>query len=95
MMFESVWALITNNKIFASRSSSKLVKVTSRYLGDCLLDQQKAAHIKMNLSKVFDILILPNIAITQDDQEEYEESPDAYIKNDLEESENETRRKYC
>ena len=27
--------------------------------------------------------------------EEYEDDPDAYIRNDLEESEMETRRRYC
>ena len=43
----------------------------------------------------FDILILPNIAITQEDEDEYEDDPDAYIKNDLEESDVETRRRYC
>ena len=45
--------------------------------------------------KIFDILILPNIAITEDDAEEYEDDPDAYIRNDLEESDVETRRRHC
>lgn len=45
--------------------------------------------------KIFDILILPNISITAEDLDEYEEEPDAYIRNDLEESDMETRRRYC
>jgi len=49
----------------------------------------------MNLMKIFDILILPNISITPEDQEEFEDDPDAYIRNDLEESDTETRRRYC
>jgi hypothetical protein len=54
----------------------------------------KQAFIKMNLIKIFDILILPNISITEEDKDEYEDSPDAYIKNDLEESDAETRRRH-
>jgi hypothetical protein len=32
-------------------------------------------------------LILPNISVTPEDIEEYDDDPDAYIRNDLEESE--------
>lgn len=42
---------------------------------------------------IFQTIILPNISITQDDQDEYEDEPDMYIKNDLEESDTETRRR--
>lgn len=45
--------------------------------------------------KIFDILVLPNIAITEDDKDEYEDEPDAYIRNDLEETDVETRRRHC
>jgi len=45
--------------------------------------------------KIFDLLILPNISITEDDFNEYEDDPDAYIRNDLEESDTETRRRHC
>ena len=45
--------------------------------------------------KIFDILILPNISITPDDKDEFEDDPDAYIRNDLEESDTETRRRHC
>ena len=51
--------------------------------------------MKMNLLKIFDILILPNIAITEEDENEYEDDPDAYIRNDLEEADVETRRRHC
>ena len=45
--------------------------------------------------KIFDCLVMPNIAITEYDKEEYEEDPDAYIRNDLEEADTETRRRNC
>ena len=39
--------------------------------------------------------MLPNISITKEDEDEYEDEPQTYIKNDLEESDLETRRRQC
>ena len=64
-------------------------------MGEMCNQQSKQEFIKMNLIKIFDILILPNISITAEDQDEYEDDPDAYIRNDLEESDMETRRRHC
>jgi len=47
------------------------------------------------LSLLFNVLVLPNISITEEDIDEYEDDPQAYIKNDLEESDQETRRRQC
>ena len=44
---------------------------------------------------LFTLIIIPNISITEDDLEEYEFEPDTYVKNDLEESDTETRRRQC
>ena len=41
------------------------------------------------------MLVLPNIAVTEQDLEDYECEPQVYIKNDLEESDAETRRRHC
>lgn len=51
--------------------------------------------MKQNLQSIFTSLILPNIAMTQQDHDEYEDEPEVYIKNDLEESDTETRRRQC
>jgi hypothetical protein len=64
-------------------------------MGEITLMPSKHAFIKMNLMKIFDLLILPNISITEDDHNEYEDDADAYIRNDLEESDVETRRRHC
>jgi len=64
-------------------------------MGEISNNPSKSEFIKMNLMKIFDILVLPNIAITSEDQDEYEDDPDAYIRNDLEESDVETRRRHC
>ena len=42
---------------------------------------------------LFSLIIVPNISITNDDLEEYEFEPESYIRNDLEESDTETRRR--
>lgn len=42
---------------------------------------------------LFSLIAIPNIAITDDDIYEYEGEPDSYIKNDLEESDTDTRRR--
>ncbi len=40
-------------------------------------------------------IVVPNISITQEDVDLFEDEPDAYIKIDLEESDLETRRRLC
>ena len=54
-----------------------------------------AQFYKQNMLNLFTLLIVPNISITSDDLEEYEFEPDTYVKNDLEESDTETRRRQC
>ena len=40
-------------------------------------------------------MILPNISITQKEIEEFDDDPAAYITNDLEEGNTESRRSHC
>ena len=51
--------------------------------------------IKQNLETLLQVLVIPNISVTEQDLEEYEYEPAQYIKNDLEESDAETRRRHC
>ncbi len=53
------------------------------------------AFFKENMVPLFQLIIVPNISITEDDFEEYEMEPDSYIRNDLEESDQDTRRREC
>lgn len=53
------------------------------------------AFFKDNMVPLFQLIIVPNISITEDDIEEYEMEPESYIKNDLEESDQDTRRREC
>ena len=91
----SIWGAIESNKVQPIKSCEKLFRATVKYIGEMTNVKSKNEFVKNNLMKIFDILILPNIAITQEDEDEYEDDPDAYIKNDLEESDVETRRRYC
>ena len=93
--FQAIWSLIDQNKVQATKKSENLIKTTMKYLGDVINNPSKVDFIKQNLQKIFDILILPNIALTAEDQEEYEDDPHAFIRNDLEESDVETRRRNC
>jgi len=87
--------LVDQNKVQPTKQGEKLVRVIVKYMGEMANQPSKAEFMKMNLIKIFDILILPNISITPEDMEEYEDDHDAYIRNDLEESDTETRRRHC
>jgi hypothetical protein len=56
--------MIENKKVQATKSSEKLVRITVKYMGDMANQQSKQEFLKINLVKIFDILILPNISIT-------------------------------
>ena len=94
-MLYAIWAMIENNKVCATKQHEKLVRAVVKYLGEMTNVPSKHEFLKMNLIKIFDILVLPNISITAEDADEYEDDPDAYIRNDLEESDVETRRRHC
>jgi len=44
---------------------------------------------------IYTVLVEPNISITQEDIDEFQDEPQTFIKNDLEESDSETRRRQC
>jgi exportin-2 (importin alpha re-exporter) len=94
-MFQAIWQLVERGGVQPTKQSEKLVRITVKYMGEMVSQASKQEFIKMNLIKIFDILILPNISITAEDLEEYEDDADAYIRNDLEESDTETRRRHC
>ena len=93
--FNKIWEQISQNKITAARECERLIFAIVRYLGECAALPIYRDIIKGNLQNLFQVLILPNIAITDQDLEDYELEPQQYIKNDLEESDAETRRRHC
>ena len=93
MTTTKIWGLISDGKITATRECERLVQAIVRYLGECVMLPNYAEFIKTNLQSIFEVVVLPNISITQEDVDEYEDEPQTYIKNDLEESDAETRRR--
>ena len=64
-------------------------------MGDCINLPNYSDFIRLNLKGLFELLVLHLISITQEDVDEYECEPETYIKNDLEESDADTRRRNC
>jgi hypothetical protein len=87
--------VIAENRVTAAREAERLVFALVKYIGECTNLPHFAEFIKSNLSLLFQVLILPNISLTQEDVDEFEDDPQQYIKNDLEESDQETRRRHC
>ena len=95
VFFQKIWEIIAENRIVAGRESERLVFAIIKYVGEASGLPNYTEFLKHNLSTIFKVLVLPNIAITQEDIDEFEDEPETYIKNDLEESDQETRRRYC
>jgi len=86
---------VEQQKLTATKECERLVQAVVRYLGECVNLPNYNEFIKTNLQAIFEVIVLPNISITQEDVDEYEDEPGTYIKNDLEESDTETRRRQC
>lgn len=87
--------MVLNGQVSASKQNEKLVQVVIRYLSEMSTFPDLVEFFRGIMLQLFTLLIVPNISITEDDLEEYEMEPEQYIKNDLEESDTETRRRQC
>ena len=65
------------------------------YLGDAATQPDKKEFVEKNLMKIFQNIVIPNIAITAEEKDDFEEDPEQFIRNDLEEADLETRRRNC
>ena len=63
------------NKISANRECERHIFAIVRYLGECASLPTYREFIKQNLEVLFQVLIVPNISITEQDLEEYEFEP--------------------
>lgn len=93
--FDRIWGMVINKQVPSSKSHEKLIQAVIRYLSEMAGYQELAPFFKTNMLSLFSLLIVPNISITEDDLEEYEFEPESYVRNDLEESDTETRRRQC
>lgn len=93
--FQQIWSLVGNRALTANKSCERLVFAVVRYMGDCITLPNYCEFLKQNLHPIFEVLVLPFVSITQEDIDEFEDEPQAYIRNDLEESDVDTRRQKC
>ena len=95
LFFQKIWDQVAQQKIAPVRECDRLIFAIVKYIGDSAGIAKYKDFIGQNLEPLFQVLVLPNISITEQDLEDYECEPAQYIKNDLEESDAETRRRIC
>jgi len=93
--FERVWGMVCNRQVPAVKANEKLLQAVIRYLSEMSTYGELSDFFKGNMMTLFSLLVLPNISLTADDMEEYEYEPESFVRNDLEESDTETRRRQC
>jgi hypothetical protein len=91
--FERIWGMVQNKQVPATKSHEKLIQAVIRYLNEMASYPDLADFFKTNMMNLFHQLVIPNITLTEDDREEYEFEPETFVRNDLEESDTETRRR--
>jgi Cse1 len=91
--FGKIWQMVLNKWVTANKQNEKLIQNVIKYLSEMSNYPDLTEFFKINMLNIFTLIIVPNISITEDDLEEYEFEPDTYVKNDLEESDAETRRR--
>ena len=87
--------MVLNKWVVSTKQNEKLIQNVIKYLSEMSNYPDMSDFFKNNMLNLFTLIIVPNISITEDDLEEYEFEPDTYVKNDLEESDTETRRRQC
>lgn len=93
--FDRIWGMVCNQQVQATKHNEKLVQAVIRYLSEMSSYPDLADFFKTNMLAIFSLIVVPNISITEEDEEEYAMEPETYIRNDLEESDAETRRRQC
>ncbi len=87
--------MVCNNKVPATKQNEKLIMALVRYLAEMLGHQSLVEFFRVNMMALFTLVILPNISLTEEDIDEYQDEPEVFIRNDLEESDFDTKRRMC
>ena len=75
VFFQSIWQIIAENRITAARESERLVFALVKYIGESSSLPNYSEFVRQNLALLFHVLILPNISISQEDENEFEDDP--------------------
>ena len=65
------------------------------YIQNAIGFRQISEQLVANVSLLFEKLVLPYIGFTEDEKGDFEDEPDVFISNDLEQSDQETKRRSC
>lgn len=74
-------------------ASPKLTKSVMDFIAKSVPAPDRKPFIEANLLKLFQNVVMPSIAVTEEEIEEFESEPDIYLRNDLEEADLQTRRR--
>jgi len=93
--FKLVNQQVAQGKFRAVKANDRLIQNTVTYYKQLIHDPQVKQEVLGSLGQIFENLILPNIAISQEDLETFEFEPETFVKEDLEETDQESRRRNC
>ena len=93
--WQTVWSFVESNRIPPGKKGMKLARSVMEYIANSVSSPDRKPFIETNLMKIFQILVLPNIAVTDEEVDDFDDDPDSFVRNDLEEADLETRRRNC
>jgi hypothetical protein len=85
--------MLCNNQVPSTKQNEKLIMAIVRYFNEMSSFPEMNDFFRKNMMPMFSLIVVPNISLTEDDVAEYEDEPETYIKNDLEESDTDTRKR--
>lgn len=81
--FQLIWQFVELNTV---QASAKLTKGVMDYIAKSVPAPDRKPFIEANLLKLFQNVVMPAIAVTEEEIDEFEAEPDIYLRNDLEEA---------
>ena len=73
--FQKIWEQIANNKVTPTRQCERLIFAIVKYLGEVAGVAKYQDFIRTNLETLFNVVVVPNISLTAQDKDEYEDEP--------------------
>jgi Cse1 len=69
--FQKIWQMVLSKQVPPNKKNQKLIFSIIRYLNTVLDTNLTHEFFKNSIQQIFELLIVPNISITEDDIEEY------------------------
>jgi hypothetical protein len=76
VFFQAIWQVVADNRVTSAREAERLVFALVKYIGECAKSiPSYADFLKGNLQHIWNVLVIPNISLTSQDVEEFEDDP--------------------